>query len=272
MGILDKLKKKKEGEEGQPPAESGEQKGANQPPTSVTGLGVELERLKAQFESFKEIRNAFNERFTMISEQLGEMRTMIMQKDKDISELEAKAMMVIDLVQTVQPDKFMVEIKKQDGKGEALKASIESVDAIVKRVLDELKDVRDKMAVFKGMDQVVKMNEEVKNELINIKRIEAVSMGHADKVETIFMEMQKRFKDLDMFKDSLNELSVNMKTVNSDLESIKVRVSESVKKIEVEKIFTQLKKQAEVLAKAAEKSPLAKDLEELKDLLEKIHL
>lgn len=266
MGLFGKKKKvEAEGEE--------EEKAKTEAVSSnPAALAVELERLKAQFESFKEIRNAFNERFTMISEQLGELRTMVLQKDKDISELEAKAMMVIDLVQTVQPDKFMVEIKKQDGKVEALKASIESVDAIVRRVLDELKDVRDKMAVFKGMDQVVKMNDEVKGELITIKKIEAVSMGHAEKVETIFLEMQKRFKDVDIFKETLNELVLNMKIVNADLESLKIRAVESVKKADVEKIFTQLKKQTEVLAKAAGKSPLSKDLEELKDLLEKVRL
>lgn len=270
MGLFGKKKKAESAEGDQPSDES--QKNPSPAPGNVTALGVELERLKAQFESFKEIRNAFNERFTMISEQLGELRTMVLQKDKDISELEAKAMMVIDLVQTVQPDKFMVEIKKQDGKVEALKAGIESVDAIVKRVLDELKDVRDKMAVFKGVDQVVKMNDEVKSELINMKKIEAVSMGHADKVETIFLEMQKRFKDLDMLKDTLNEMVVSTKTVTSDLESMKIRLAESVKKSEVEKIFAQLKKQTEQIAKAAEKSPLAKDLEDLKDLLEKIKI
>jgi len=71
----------------------------------ITRLSTELDRVKASVEGFQEIRKSFTERFTRISEQIGELRSMILERDKSIQEIELKAIKSADLVEAVHPEK-----------------------------------------------------------------------------------------------------------------------------------------------------------------------
>ena len=131
---------------------------------------------------------------------------MVLERDKDSKMLEAKATQAIDMVQTVQPDKLMVELRKGDAKIEALRANLESNEVIINNAISELKDMRNKMRTFTGMEQVVKLNEDVKGELIEIRKMSATTERHGDKVETIFSEMHKKFSDFIRVGDTVKDL------------------------------------------------------------------
>jgi chromosome segregation ATPase len=206
---------------------------------SLGKLTAEVEKLKAQFSTFYELQKASNERFSNITEQLGSLRSMIIERDKDAQHLEAKATQAIDLVSAVQPDKFMVEIRKIDSKVEALRANLESNENIIKNTINELKEMRNRMTVFKGMEQVIKMNEDVKAELMEIKKVQALVERHADKVETIFSEMQKKFSDFIRTIDTVNDLDKSFKQISSDFDSIKVKIADFGTKKEIENLVAK---------------------------------
>ena len=207
------------GEEDQP------EKTSSSGALSIGQLTADLDKLKAQFSTFYELNKAATERFTRINEQIGELRTMILERDKDSKMLEAKALQAIDMVQTIQPDKFMIDLRKGDAKIEAVRANLESNEVVINNAISELKSMRNKMQTFSGMEQVIKLNEEVKGELMEIRKMSATTERHGDKVETIFAEMQKRFSDFEKFSDNLKDVDKAVKQVASDLDSIKTRIS-----------------------------------------------
>ncbi|NTV23683.1 MAG: hypothetical protein HGA85_04885, partial [Nanoarchaeota archaeon] len=170
-------------------------------PLGTEALSAEIIKLKAQFDQFAELRKVINERFTRINEQVGELRGMIMDTNRSMQDMEVKTVKAVDLVEAVHPDKLMVDVRKQDAKIESLKANIESNESIMKTLMEQLKDLRRQISQFRGVDQVVQMNEEVKKELMAIKKVEAGVERHADKIEGIFMESQKRFQDFESLGD-----------------------------------------------------------------------
>ena len=89
------------------------------------------------------------------------------------------------------------------------------------------------------MEQVVKLNEDVKGELIEIRKMGAIVERHGDKVETIFSEMQKRFSDFEKFSGNLKDLDKEVKQIASDLDSTKARVSGFAGKKEVEDLIAK---------------------------------
>ena len=95
-------------------------------------LSTEVDRLKAGQEAFQEVRKSFTERFTRVSEQIGELRSMILDRDRTIQTLELKAVKAIDLVESIKPDKFMMDLERQNVKIEALKANLEGNEAILR--------------------------------------------------------------------------------------------------------------------------------------------
>jgi hypothetical protein len=192
--------------------------------TGNAKIDLELAKIKGQMDSFAEVRKATTERFSRISEQMGELRGMVIDTNKAMGKVEVSATKAVDLVESVHPEKLMIEVRKQDGKIEALRASIESNEAIMKDLMLELKKMRDRMGFYKGVEQVVAMNEEIKQELATMKRIEANIGRHADKVETVFLEVEKKFTEFDKFNDVTKDLDKQFKRLSSDFEKVRVKI------------------------------------------------
>ena len=219
------------------PAEKPSESGSGD--ASLGKLTADIEKLKAQFSTFFEMQKSVGERFSMVNQQIGELRSMLIERDKSGQLLEAKATQAIDLVKTVQPDRMMIELRKSDGKVEALRANIESTENIISNLVTELKDVKSKIIVFRGLEQVMALNDEAKKELLEVKKIQATVERHADKVETMFSEMQKKFTDFIKFNDIIKDLDKGFKQISTDFDSIKIKMSDLASKKEVENLITK---------------------------------
>jgi chromosome segregation ATPase len=202
-------------------------------------LGVEVIKIKAQLEGLNEQRQAVNDRFGRLNESIGEMRGMIMDTNKAVGNIEASATKAIDLVENVKPDLLMVEIRKQDSKLESLKANLESNESLMKDLMSEVKEMRKRMDFYKGVEQVVKMNNEIKDELIQIKKIEGNIDRHSNKVETIFLEVEKKFTEFDKYGDTAKDLQRNFDKIQGDVDKLRVKVEDKSDKKEVMTFVTK---------------------------------
>lgn len=233
-------KKKEEGEEEPNQEENSEESNQESAPEaaapsgdlSVGQVAAEVEKLKAQFSSFYEMQKAANERFSRINEQIGELRAMLIDRDRASQHLEAKATQAVDMVESIQPDKLMIEVRKSDAKVEGLRATIEGNEAILSNSINELKELRTKLNQFKGMDEILKLSGEVKQELSQMKLIESTIQRHADKVDTIFGEMGKSFGEFTKFADNLKNLDATSKQLATDVDALKVQMKEAAQKKE----------------------------------------
>ncbi len=238
--------------------------------TEITKINTDLEKIKASQEAFQEVRKTFMERFNRISEQIGELRAMILERDRGIQEIELKAIKASDLVKSVQPEKLMTQTQKQNAKLEALKANLEGNEAIMARVMDELKETRKKLEFLGGIDEIIKLSEEVKKELIEIKKVEGRITMNADKVETLYAEIRKKFQDIDIFKDEMQEIKVSANQNSKDVDFLKSKVSGLAEKSEVEALVSKVQRYVDALKELEKKSSLTKDIEKLKTILESL--
>ena len=198
-----------------------------------TKLAVEVTKIKAQLEGLNEQRKASNERFSRISEEMGEIRGMIIETNKAVSRIEAATTKAIDMVESVKPDQLMIEVRKQDSKSEALKANIESNENMMQDVMKETKAMRKKMDFYKGVEQVAQMMEEIKKELIDMKKLEGTIDRHSSKVESIFIDVEKRYTELDKFQDVTKDLKRSFEKLQGDVDKLRVKVEKAADKKEV---------------------------------------
>lgn len=234
--------RKKEEQEPEPAEEEPEPETEQKPAGALTlaQLSADLDKLSARFSSFYEMQKAATERFARINEQIGELRAMVLERDRASQHLEAKAVQAIDLVETIQPEKLMIEVRKSDAKTEALKANLESNEAVITSVVNELKETRNKLAAFKGMEEVVKLNDEVKKELSQMKLIQSVIERHADKVDTVFAEMQKAFGEYMKLSDTLKGIDKASKQLTTDIDGMKVNLREVATKKELAAVMARV--------------------------------
>lgn len=234
-------------------------------------LSTEVDRLKASQEAFQEVRKSFTERFTRLSEQIGELRSMILDRDRTIQTLELKSVKAIDLVESIKPDKFMMDLERQNVKIEAIKANLEGNEAILDQVMEELKETRRKISFFRGIEEIIRLSEEIKNELIGIKKIEGTINIQTDKVQTIYSEMRRKIQDLDNFNSQLQESKANTEQNTKDLDFIKTKMINFAEKEEVDKMLEKIQKYTDSLKELEKKTPLSRDIERLKSLLGEIN-
>ena len=273
------FKKKSEEDEESPLEESVEEKPKEvAPPIEVSKeasqdvikLKTEIETLKAGQEAFKEVRTSFSDRFTRMSEQIGELRSMILERDRTIQEVELKAIKSSDLVSSVQPEKLMTEVQKQEVKIEALKANLEGNESIMNRIMEELQETRKKIEFFRGGEEVVKLSEEVKSELIEMKKSEGRINTQTDKVQTIYAEMRTRIQDIDAFKSEIQDSRASIEQNTKDVDFIKNKIANLAEKTELDKLVTKLQTYINSLKELQKKTTFSQDVDQLKVIMEGI--
>lgn len=230
-------------------------------------ISIDIDKLKGAVEGFAQIRSSITERMSGLSEQIGELRAMILDRDRTIQEIELKAVKAADLVETVQPEKLMIEIQRGDAKFEALKANLEGNESIMERLMEELRDLRKKFEFFRGVEEIVKLSDEVKKDLVSIKKTEALIQVNTDKIETIYSEFRKKYKDADLIKDDMADFKVNLQQHSKEIDVLNSKIINFADKDEVDKLMSKMEKYIESLKEVGRKSSLSQDLSTLKKLV-----
>jgi len=196
----------------------------------VEMMGAQLTKINGTLEGMKEMRKSTSERFATMNEQIGELRGTVNDTQRSVGQIEVKATKAADLVESVHPDRLMIQVQKEDGKIEGLRGILEAKEEMMRNIMDQVRKIRDQMNVYRGIEQVIKLNEEVKDELMGIKRISATVERHADRVENVFIEAQKSFQAFNTFSDKLDSLKNGMKELTTKVDKFEVQVQAAVKK------------------------------------------
>lgn len=237
---------------------------------SLSKLSVQVEKISASVESFGEVRKSFGERFNRISEQIGELRSMILERDKTIQTVEIKAVKAHDLVATVQPEKLMTQIQKSDAKIEALKANLEGNESIMQRLMEEIKEAKRKIDFFRGVEEVVKMAEETKKDLLEIKKVQSKVALEVDKVDTMYGEMKKKFQVVDVVDTGLQEIKAQVEQNVHDVQFLKEKITDLASKEDLNKLVEKIKSYADALGELEKSSSFGKDIDRLKEIMKEL--
>lgn len=195
-----------------------------------TDINIQVAKLAAKVESMLDIRKSYSEKFSMMSEQIGELRGMILDSSKQIQKIDVESSKAVDLVNEVQPEKFMTQLRKAESGIEAVKAAIESKEAIMKDITEELHKIRKQMSFYRGIEQVQKLNEEIKKDIFKLKKVQAEVERHSDKVESIFIDLQKKYGELDSYSAALEELEKTSKELTRSFDKIKFELDSKAEK------------------------------------------
>jgi chromosome segregation ATPase len=219
---------------------------------SDDSLRAELTKLKAQMESFGEIRKVYEEKFTHITETMGELRGTIMETNRDIQQIQISTSKAVQLVEAVHPEALMSQVRKQEVKSEVLKANIESNESRMDTILKELKELRNTIKAFSGIDKIVKLSQEVKEELINIKRAEGVAERHSDKMEGLYIDFQKRVREISEIESSVKDTVKRLDSLSKNYDDLKIKVIEKAEKKELDNLITTSKEFERHITKSVE--------------------
>lgn len=190
---------------------------------------IEIEKLNARIEAITEWIKQFYERFAYLSESIGSIRTANMNNEKEISKISVEAQKAVDIVQEVKPENLRLEYQKIDAKIQALSERLMASRQFSENLMKEFKDIKRQSDVFIGTEGIVKLNEEVKKDLIEAQKLNEKTRMHADKVEEIFLNVKKNFTDYQKLLEIVSDMNENYSGLKKQVERLDVTYKGFVK-------------------------------------------
>lgn len=208
-------------------------------------LKAELARLATQIEALMKLRETIDLRFSSMSEKIGEIRSMVVSQEKENAELKKEIEKTITMVQQTQPDVLYTEFKKKEAEMSVLKDRIASLEQMVNTVLKDLRGLRKTVTGFRGIEGLMKVSKEVKDELRTVQKNKAEMEKYANKVASIFVEVQKRFKDIARLSAKVDSYEERLRSFMKEMSTMEVKISEMASKMELGEVTVNMEKMNE---------------------------
>ncbi len=189
---------------------------------------VELTRVGAKLEALDSFTKALNERLSTLSQQIGELRAMNLNTEKSIIKATQEAEKTIDVVKAIKPEELRVDYQRIDMKVTQLSEKLESNKQFSDTLMNEVKDIRRKAGIFVGTDALLKLNDEVKKDLIEIQKIGSRVRANSEKSEQIFIGIKNEFAQTQKLNDKLLNLDDAYSTLTEQMEKLRVDLSKII--------------------------------------------
>ena len=194
------------------------------------------EYIKAKIDSLEQHNKSTNERFLALNEQLGELRASGFDRDKKIGEIEAKSLKAMDIVEEIKPEEIIEMTQKTDIKMQQLNEKINSNKLLMDNIMQEIKEMRDDMKIFKDAKGILKLEEEVRKQLINVQKVKSIVDTDASKVESIFVDVQKQFTQTHRINNLVNDMRHSLENGLKEIDKTNVRVTHLADKEAIEEL------------------------------------
>ncbi len=198
----------------------------------------EIEKINAKIEEMKLREEQVNERLSRINETIGELRAMNLTNEKKIVDSTKESDKVVDMFKEIKPNELRIEYQKIDMRLQKLEERIEANKQMVESVLKDFGNLRKESETFLGTDGLVKLNEDVKNDLVEIQKISEKTRMHADKTKEIFLNIKSNFEESQKISDVVNNLNESFSAVREEIEGLKINHEDIVKRSD----YSQFKK------------------------------
>ncbi|MBW2966831.1 hypothetical protein KY342_07040 [Candidatus Woesearchaeota archaeon] len=195
----------------------------------------------------KQKKTSVNDSILQLSKNIGELKANFEEMQRKQTEVEIISKKTSALLEVLKPD-FIIKIKNQDISINSLKLELDSIKKLEETFINEIKNLKRKLEFF-DYQRVVEMDKETHIKLRNIERLNALTEKNSQKVESLFMEIEKQYVEFKKFKALGDRLE------NSFI-------------MYVEK-FNKFREESDKYLKEDDLSPLKKDIEKLKKAVNK---
>jgi predicted nucleic acid-binding Zn-ribbon protein len=206
----------------------------------IKELDRRLGEVEARLAAMAGLRETYDARFTLLTEKLGELRSMIIAQAKESADARVKAEKALASLEGIKPEEFRAFLMRRDAEIEGIKTRLITFEETVKSLRDEMKEYRETLARFKGLEAVLGMSEEARSNIIRIQQLRDQVEIASDKVMTAFMEFQRRLKDVTNLSLRVSRLEEMVKPLQQTVGRIEVEIKNFAPRSDLEKLTGEL--------------------------------
>lgn len=204
------------------------------PSVSNEKTRFEFEKINARIEAMNSLMKGFNERFSNVNQQIGEIRAMTLNNEKLISKTDQDALKAVDIVKEVQPDKLRLDFQRIEMRMNSLDEKLTANKQYAENLMTEFKEIKRKAGIFEGGESIMRLNEDVKKDMVELQKMGAKVRMNADKSEQIFIELKKNFAESGRLNQIIDNLDNSYSGLKKEIEKLKLDYSTIIKLQEFE--------------------------------------
>ncbi len=188
----------------------------------VESLQADVDKIKVELQVMNEMRKAAGEQNARIEEQVGELRGMLSDREREMREMQVNVTKSVEMLSQIKPEKIIVDMQKQNAKIEIVEARIKSYHKISEKIMADFKKMRREMAPFKGVSQLIKLRESVRNDLDSVTKIKNLIDRHANEAEKILIKIESKYTEFTRYKKLAERMEAQFNEALKEVDVIKV--------------------------------------------------
>ena len=194
----------------------------------MSDIVLRLEKLNGKMDILDRSRNDMNERLTHLAEEIGELRTMMMERERTFDKVKSQFEIVKETVTDIRPERLKKNFEKTERDILESKARIETLGTILKALAEENKRFRRLMEKIKSFENLVDISYEMERKLSRINEIKNYADIVVAKVENIFSELNEKVSQLESQREKIEKLDELTIEITKMLDEISVKMTKFV--------------------------------------------
>ena len=192
--------------------------------TKLEKFEIDIERLKAVVETMKEGRKITDEKMQRSTESMGELRSIIYQREASLKDQEVKVGKLLDSVSQVDPEKVGMEMGKRDRDISNQGMRIERVERTIEALNETISRMRNVLVNIGSLESVINASKKVSENLQAMGMMKNNIEKSVDRVQSIYAELSERMEEFllyrtkqDRMEDLVNELMRSVDDMNTKI-------------------------------------------------------
>lgn len=229
-------------------AELGDTLRREAPVKRIEDLLIEVEKINGKLEILENFRPQVNDRISMLSEEIGDLRRMILDREQASKEMEVEFEKVKDAVEIIEPRKIERRFGKIEENTERLDARSEKLEHLFKEASKELLNVRQVFAKIKSFENLEKEIGKIGEKVREINEAKGYVDRIGGKVESIFSDLNEKLRVLMASIEKIDKIDDLTKEMVKEIDRLGIRFEKDVLKQEdMEKFKGEIKSRVESL-------------------------
>jgi hypothetical protein len=181
---------------------------------------IEIEKIKVMIDAIREQKTGLDESLRTVFENIGEIRSMSIQNDATASELNMKITKTDDEISQVRPKEIDKKFREMNEKLEKYEVIIEKIQTKTNDMADRINKAYDLLQGIGGIENLIKVNEDVQKKLADIKEATHYIERLGSKSERMFIDVKAGLDDLVVYKAKQESVEESIKDLIKNIDSL----------------------------------------------------
>lgn len=208
----------------------------------MSNLVMKIEKLQAVVNTVKELGSGRDERINELAENIGEIRSLLFQRDATISEMESKVEKLEETMKEVEPRKIEKKMEKRQENIEKIKAQLEKIESVQNDLSKRIRKSEKILDNIKSMENLTKVAKDIEDKIDQIEDMKDSTKRNAAKAERFYLEMGKKLDEFETVKEDVDKLDEMTKELMRSIDENRIQLDSRITKKELDKTVEEITK------------------------------